>query len=156
MADPCAGKEGHDQPERHEDDGRAGVGLDEDERGGQRRDSEGEQEDTEFLQPITEVGEKLGQSDDRHQLTDLGRLDHGEAEIEPAARAELVAAEEEHGDQHDDAETVSEPAERVDQAVVEPGQCDHQHSPDQGKDDVSLHGAGEDDSLCAAGKRGAE
>ena len=152
MSDARSGEHRHHQPQDHEHDRGTSIGLDEHQSGRQRGDDQREQEHAELLQPVAIVGEKLGEADDCHQLANLRCLDHGESEIEPTSGAELLAAKKEHRDQHDDPESVGEPAQRVDQSVVEPSESDHQHGAHESEDDVSLDGAGEDDAFGPAGQ----
>ena len=155
MPQPRAREQRHHQPERQKHDRAARVGLEEHQPSRQQRNQQRRRENLELRQTIPIVRQKLGQTDDRHQLADLGRLHDHEAEIEPAPRPEIVAAEEQHRHQHPDAEHVGDPAELVDQAVIDPRHRDHHQRADGGEDDVPLHLAGEHHALSAARQRGA-
>ena len=104
MPQPPAGEGGHHQPEREEDDRAAGVGFGKDQPCGQRGERERRGEDAPLAEPAAKVGQKFAQTDDRHHLADLGNLDVEGADIDPAARALIDIAHEQHQKQQEDSE----------------------------------------------------
>ena len=67
-------------------------------------------EDAEGLYVLVVVGEVLRQHEDDHQLADLGRLDVGTGDVDPAPRAVDLRAEREHEQQRADQQPKYMPA----------------------------------------------
>ena len=85
VEDPAAGQIDHHQGDDGDDDGRAEIGLQQDQSHQDPRDAEGDEQSLSDLPDAVDLlGQEIGQKEDQGNLDHLGDLEREDSEVEPA------------------------------------------------------------------------